>query len=183
MRTVTAMTMAVAMVAGLAVGQVATKDSTAEELVRYCFTDSTAVREGAHLGAVPLDVIKNTLVKVTIAQLVREGKTIFVQPDGTDNVKDRMADAVAALNRPLYQGLIEAIYKLRGEEFDAAAQAKLIPSQPTWNYTDWCAHMTELAETDMNAAMSSGILGHTGTIRITLGVEGYNRFIEEYNAL
>jgi hypothetical protein len=177
------MTMVVAMVAGLAVGQVPTKDSTAEELVRYCFTGGTAEKEGSHQGALSVSIIRGALGKVVLPQLMREGKTIFVQPDGTDNVKDRMADVIAALNRPLYQGLIEAIYKMRGEEFDAAAQAKLIPSQPYWNYTDWCAQMTKKAEAEKDAAMSSGILVDTGVIRITLGVEGYNRFIEEYNKL
>ena len=100
-----------------------------------------------------------------------EGKAI-TEKDGVDPVRDAMSTIAAALNAPRMAGLR-----------DAALAAGLDIPQPEFSFVPTAESVEGRAFIDKvyNGDISFNT-GNTGYLRYMLGTDGYNAFVERYNA-
>jgi hypothetical protein len=136
-------------------------------------------------AVIPVSAIISKLIPMVRVQLRKEGKSIIVKDDGVDNVKDRMAPVVEAFNTPCREGMLEAIAFALGVE--------LLPSDIQrfyhtglangWTWDTYAATMKALVEQNMKDSLTGQVTPLVYVIRLVVGVEAYNKFIEEYNKL
>ena len=115
--------------------------------------------------------VNSAAAKSIRRKLRSEGKAI-TEKDGVDPVREAMSGIAAALNAPRMAGLR-----------DAALAAGLDIPQPEFSFVP-------TAESDEGRAFIDKIyngdsafnLANTGYLRYMLGTDGYNAFVERYNA-
>ena len=102
-------------------------------------------------------------------KLRAEGKS-FVMKDGVNPLTAKVAPVVAALNAPACQGIEEALKALDGVSPQAMEREPLQKVAAVWEQ--------QIMQGDISTPAAARLLGR---IAVARGVEGYNRFVTEYN--
>jgi hypothetical protein len=115
------------------------------------------------------DGVKQRATKLARLQLRAEGKSFVTPTNGVNPLTERVAPVVVALNAPACEGLEAALRKL-GSSMADVERAALLARVAEWR--------TAILAGEKNGEDIERVLGK---LAVGLGVEAYNRFVDEYN--